>query len=138
MYSDINNHNSYIASCETYLFLKTPCLCRLFHYPALYKLVHKTHHEWTAPVGIASIYCHPLEHYFVNLLPVAAGPLIVGAHMSVSLLWFTLVIISTTINHSGYHFPFLPSSEWHDFHHARYVIGKPLNKDTEGGTILCP
>ena len=84
-------------------------------------MVHKTHHEWIAPVGIASIYCHPLEHCFVNLLPVAAGPLITGAHMSVSLLWFSLVIISTTINHSGYHFPFLPSSESHDFHHAKYV-----------------
>ncbi|XP_064404712.1 fatty acid hydroxylase domain-containing protein 2-like [Halichondria panicea] len=92
----------------------------LFHYPPLYKMVHKTHHEWIAPVGIASIYCHPLEHCFVNLLPVAAGPLITGAHMSVSLLWFSLVIISTTINHSGYHFPFLPSSESHDFHHAKF------------------
>ena len=81
--------------------------------------MHKTHHEWTAPVGVASIYCHPLEHCVVNLGPVIAGPIIAGSHLAIAWLWFVAVVVTTTINHSGYHFPFLPSSESHDFHHAK-------------------
>ncbi|XP_014865769.1 PREDICTED: fatty acid hydroxylase domain-containing protein 2 [Poecilia mexicana] len=46
---------------------------RLFHHPSLYKHFHKQHHEWTAPIGVVSIYAHPLEHvvqppFFLRLL----------------------------------------------------------------------
>lgn len=92
---------------------------RLFHHPRIYKYVHKIHHEWTAPVGITSISCHPLEHYIVNLSPLAAGPLLMGSHLSVAWLWYTLAILNTTVTHSGYHLPFLPSPEAHDFHHLK-------------------
>ena len=37
-------------------------LIRLFHTPALYKHIHKKHHEWIAPISIAASYAHPLEH----------------------------------------------------------------------------
>lgn len=33
---------------------------------------------------------------------------------------FLLAIFSTTISHSGYHLPFLPSPEAHDFHHLKF------------------
>lgn len=81
--------------------------------------MHKIHHEWTAPVGIACIYCHPLEHMVVNLLPVVAGPLLAGSHVTVAWVWLAMAITTTTITHSGYHFPFLLSSERHDYHHAK-------------------
>ncbi|XP_013884030.1 fatty acid hydroxylase domain-containing protein 2 [Austrofundulus limnaeus] len=93
---------------------------RLFHHPSLYKLYHKQHHEWTAPIGIVSIYAHPLEHVISNMLPVAIGPVLLGSHITTTSTWYCLALISTTISHCGYHLPFLPSPEFHDFHHLRF------------------
>lgn len=45
-------------------------LLRLVHLPLLYKHIHKKHHEWTAPIGVVSIYAHPLEHIVSDLLMV--------------------------------------------------------------------
>ena len=94
---------------------------RLLHHPRLYKYVHKTHHEWTAPTGITALYCHPLEHFIANAGPLGLGPLIMGSHVSIACLWIVVAVVNTTISHSGYHLPFLPSSEAHDFHHLKSV-----------------
>ncbi|KAM6983437.1 fatty acid hydroxylase domain-containing protein 2 [Tautogolabrus adspersus] len=93
---------------------------RLFHSPSLYKHFHKQHHEWTAPIGLISIYAHPLEHVISNMLPVVMGPVILGSHISTTSMWYCLAFISTTISHCGYHLPLLPSPEFHDFHHLRF------------------
>ncbi len=34
---------------------------------------------------------------------------------------YTLVITNTLNSHCGYHFPFFPSPEAHDFHHLRFT-----------------
>lgn len=124
---------------------------RLFHHPHLYKRFHKQHHEWTAPIGLVATYAHPLEHVvgghrlgpqgstsghlaitktnicsssplqLSNLLPVVIGPVILGSHVSTTCMWYCVALISTTISHCGYHLPFLPSPEFHDFHHLRCV-----------------
>lgn len=97
----------------------TKLMCRLLHHPMLYKHFHKIHHEWTAPTGITAIYAHPVEHIISNLLPVFLGPMIMGSHLAIAWLWVIVAILSTTISHSGYHFPFLPSPEAHDYHHLK-------------------
>ncbi|XP_054612146.1 fatty acid hydroxylase domain-containing protein 2 [Dunckerocampus dactyliophorus] len=93
---------------------------RLFHHPSLYKHFHKQHHEWTAPICVVATYAHPLEHVFSNLLPVVIGPVVLGSHLSTTCMWYCLALVSTTISHCGYHLPFLPSPEFHDFHHLRF------------------
>ncbi|XP_061473441.1 fatty acid hydroxylase domain-containing protein 2 isoform X1 [Rhineura floridana] len=93
---------------------------RLVHHPLLFKHIHKKHHEWTAPVGIVSVYAHPVEHVVSNILPVITGPILMGSHVISIMMWLSLVLLTTSISHCGYHLPFLPSPEFHDFHHLKF------------------
>jgi len=93
---------------------------RLFHQPFFYKRFHKIHHEWTAPIALTAVYAHPLEHVVANLIPVAAGPVLMGSHLVTLWLWFTLALMSTCYHHSGFHFPFTLASEFHDYHHLKF------------------
>jgi len=43
-----------------------------------------------------------------------------GSHLAVMVVWFSLAVLNTTVTHSDYHLPFLPSPEAHDFHHLRF------------------
>jgi len=93
---------------------------RLFHSKLFYGRYHKIHHEWTAPIGVASLYAHPLEHLLSNLLPIYLGPFILGTHLATMWVWQTLATVTTINTHSGYHLPFMPSPEAHDFHHLSF------------------
>ncbi|KAF3828244.1 hypothetical protein GH733_004941 [Mirounga leonina] len=73
--------------------------------------------EWTAPIGLVSFYSHPIDHVASNMLLLMVGPIVMGSHLSSITMWFSFALIITTISHSGYHLPFLPSTEFHDYHH---------------------
>ncbi|XP_041375496.1 fatty acid hydroxylase domain-containing protein 2-like [Gigantopelta aegis] len=93
---------------------------RLLHHPLLYKWIHKKHHEWTAPVSLISVYAHPVEYVFSNVMPLVVSPLVCGSNLVTTWLWYLTAMTVTSIHHSGYHLPFLTSPEFHDFHHLKF------------------
>lgn len=92
---------------------------RIAHHKLFYKHVHKVHHEWTASVSIIALYAHPIDFIFSNLLPVGAGVFVLGCHLIVFWMWLLLLMITTFVDHSGYHLPYIHSAEYHDYHHLR-------------------
>jgi methylsterol monooxygenase len=111
----------FTASLEVFFYY----IHRLFHHPLLYSKIHKIHHQWTVPISISSVYCHPLEQIICNLWPIMSGPILLGDlcgnHIISAWLWIIISMTSSTIYHSGYHFPFILSPESHDFHHKRLL-----------------
>ena len=49
------------------------------------------------------------------------GPLVLKSHIFVWWIELGLGMMFTSVHHSGYHLPFLPSPEFHDYHHLTYV-----------------
>lgn len=94
---------------------------RLLHQPMFYTRIHKFHHQFTAPVGWAAQYAHPVEHIIANILPVVLPPKLVGAHQLVSWAYAGWVMLESTVDHAGYDVPWWGAARRHDGHHERFV-----------------
>lgn len=110
-------------------------LHRWMHRPAVYRLVHKVHHDSGIPSPFTAFSFHPLEGFLQALiLPLIL--LIVPLHPAVLVVYLTLMTLSAVVNHldvevypRGFHRH--PVGRWligathHSMHHKqhRYHFG---------------
>ena len=65
---------------------------------------------------------HPFEFVISESIPNRIGPLICASHPVTIWIWHIVANMFTINSHSGYHLPFLPSNENHDYHHKRFNV----------------
>ena len=104
---------------------------RFLHWKVIYPHIHKIHHQHSVTVGVASLYAHPVEFIFGNMMPTIIGPAILGpqCHIATVWAWYIIRFGENIDGHSGYEFswspyrliPFSSSAEYHDFHHSANV-----------------
>ncbi|KAF8530071.1 C-4 methyl sterol oxidase [Hysterangium stoloniferum] len=108
-----------------------------FHYfgkPSSFKAnIHKIHHKYSAPFGLAAEYAHPVEVLILGT-GTLAGPFLYCAyfkdlHVLTVYCWVILRLFQAIDAHSGYDFPWSlrnifplwSGAEHHDFHHMAFT-----------------
>lgn len=106
---------------------------RAFHWGPLYKYVHKIHHTYSAPFGLAAEYASPIEVMFLGFgtvgIPILWCAVTGNLHVLTMYTWIVLRLFQAIDAHSGYDFPwslhnFLPfwaGAEHHDVHHEKFI-----------------
>ena len=112
----------------------------LFHQGWFYKNIHKVHHKYVAPFGLAAEYAHPVEVMALGVgtvgFPILYAYLATvytnmpPLHLFTLTTWIVLRLFQAVDSHSGYDFPwslnkFFPlwaGAAHHDEHH-HYFIG---------------
>ncbi|EDR13647.1 C4-methyl sterol oxidase [Laccaria bicolor S238N-H82] len=103
------------------------------HTGVLYKHIHKIHHKYSAPFGLAAEYAHPAEVFILGAGTIL-GPLLYvfftkNLHIITVYAWIVLRLFQAIDAHSGYDFPwslhniipFWSGAEHHDFHHMAFT-----------------
>jgi len=106
---------------------------QMLHYGPLYRNIHKLHHKYSAPFGLAAEYAHPLEILILGMGTIG-GPLLYcyftqNLHIITVYIWVILRLHQAVDAHSGYDFPwslrnilpFWSGAEHHDFHHMAFT-----------------
>jgi sterol desaturase/sphingolipid hydroxylase (fatty acid hydroxylase superfamily) len=89
----------------------------LLHTSWFYENVHKIHHSWVYPSGIAAYHCHPIEHAICNVIPVLVAGWVANLSFETARLWHFISVISAILSHSGY-----VMFSFHYLHHVNYYI----------------
>lgn len=111
---------------ETYYYW----LHRWMHYPVIFKLIHRTHHESLSASAWTSFSFHPIES-LLQAMPIFLMIYWIPIHLSVLILFLVIMAITSVINHlnhelypSGSHRHWL--GKWwigathHQLHHVEF------------------
>ena len=101
---------------------------RFLHWGPIYRHIHKLHHDYATPFGMAAEYAHPVETLFLGFGSMI-GPILCATHLLEVWIWLCFRLLQTVEVHSGYDFPFSPNrwiplwggAKFHDFHHERFT-----------------
>ena len=94
---------------------------RVLHRRWWFSRVHRVHHEYRRPSGIATHHVHFVEHVIGNLVPVVGGVVVAGVHPVPFFLFITLAVKNAIVTHSDFAFPLLGDVVHHDRHHHSLV-----------------
>lgn len=106
---------------------------RALHWGPLYKAIHKIHHQYSAPFGMAAEYASPIEVMILGFgtvgCPILWCALTGDLHIFTMYCWIVLRLFQAIDAHSGYEFPwslhhFLPfwaGADHHDLHHEKFI-----------------
>lgn len=107
---------------------------RMMHQsPFLYKNIHKIHHQYSAPFGLAAEYASPIEVMMLGFgtvfSPILWCAITGDLHILTMYIWIVLRLFQAIDAHSGYEFPwslhhFLPfwaGADHHDTHHEKFI-----------------
>lgn len=106
---------------------------RFLHWGPMYRKVHRIHHQYSAPFGLAAEYASPWETLILGLgtvgAPLAFSIITGKLHLATVIFWVMLRQFQAIDAHSGYDFPWslhnwLPiwgGADWHDAHHKNFI-----------------
>ncbi|EPE02538.1 c-4 methylsterol oxidase [Ophiostoma piceae UAMH 11346] len=106
---------------------------RGLHYGPLYRTIHKLHHTYSAPFGLAAEYASPIEVMLLGLgivgSPILWVSLTNDLHLVTMYIWIVLRLFQAIDAHSGYDFPwslrhvlpFWAGADHHDLHHEKFI-----------------
>lgn len=88
-----------------------------------YRHIHHMHHKAIISQGASALYCHPLEHIFVNL--VSAGlPIVLMnnfiSDQSIVLAYIIFITVNTVLGHTSYKVNRSPHTEHHKLANVNY------------------
>jgi sterol desaturase/sphingolipid hydroxylase (fatty acid hydroxylase superfamily) len=110
----------------------------------LYGKIHKIHHEFKAPIALAAVYCHPIELFVSDFLPLGVGVVSFNLNMYFGMLWVIFAVLGTQTHHCGYRWPWIGSHgsqpDFHDYHHEKFNCnyGNIGFLDALHGTLMKP
>ncbi|PYI34568.1 putative C-4 methylsterol oxidase [Aspergillus indologenus CBS 114.80] len=102
---------------------------RVLHHPLFYGRFHRQHHRFHAPVALATLYVHPVEHILTNVLPIAGPARLFDVHVVTLWAFVGAVGLQAALAHCGYRLFEMPGGwkpEVHDLHHELMTVNYGL------------